>query len=100
MAHSSDRSTAKAVTKLRHASGFGKILTTLVRRFISWLRRSRPFVMRMRLRWFYGELRQVRHSSMCSATFSLPLFFLRHFSAPLEAIRRACSLAGAAKIAL
>ena len=36
--------------RYKHALRLGKILTTLVRRFISWLRRSRPFVVRMRLR--------------------------------------------------
>src|SRR5688500_4252598 len=65
------------------------------------LRRSRPFVVRMRLLWLSGKTRHVRHSSMCSstcsATFSLPL--PRHLLATLEAIWRACSLAGAAKMA-
>lgn len=60
----------------RHAALLGKILTTLVRRFISWLKRSRPLVVRMRLRWLSGNARQERHSSVLSsrwqATFSLP----------------------------
>jgi hypothetical protein len=55
--HSSLCSTAKAVTSLRHNSLFGKILTTLVRRFISWLSFSRPFVVRMRLWWLSGRAR-------------------------------------------
>jgi hypothetical protein len=42
---------AKAPTSLRQASRFGKILATLLRRFISWLRCSIRFVVRMRLLW-------------------------------------------------
>src|SRR5690606_4573315 len=46
--HSSLCSTHNAVTSRRQASRFGKILTTLVLRFSSWLKRSRPFVVRGR----------------------------------------------------
>src|SRR5215208_2552726 len=73
--HSSDCSTQSAVTSLRHALRLGKILTTRVRRFISWLRRSKPLVVRMRLLWLSWNERHERHerhsstcSSRCSAT--------------------------------
>jgi hypothetical protein len=38
-----------------------------IRCFISWLRRSRPFVVRMRLLWLSGKAGQLRHSSRCSS---------------------------------
>src|SRR5215217_404688 len=49
VSHSSDCSTANAVTSLRHAPRLGKILTTfVVRRFISRSNLSNPLVVRMR----------------------------------------------------
>src|SRR5215207_826562 len=88
--------------QLRHAWRLGKILTTLLRRFISWLSLSWPLVVRMRLWWLSGKARQVRHSSMCSSRCSATFLWLRsrHFWAISEARARACALLVAAKIAL
>jgi hypothetical protein len=71
--HSSDYSTARALTSLKHAPRFWKIFTTRVLRFISWLRHSRPLVVRMRLRWDSGKARQERHRSICPSMCSANL---------------------------
>ena len=53
--HSSFVSIAKAETSRIHDCLFGNILTTRVRRLISWLYRSSMFVERIFLRWVSGK---------------------------------------------
>lgn len=71
--HSSLCSTHKAVISRRQALGFGKIRTTRVRRLSSWLKRSRPFVLRTRLRCDSGNANHARLSSSTVSSQSAPL---------------------------
>ncbi len=61
--HSSLCSTHNAVTSRKQASRFGKIRTTLVRRLSTWLKRSSPFVERIRHPWGPGN---AKHASVAS----------------------------------
>ena len=66
--HSSACSMHKAPMSLSAEFLLGKIRTTLVRRLISWLNRSRPFVVRILLRCCSGKFRQVKASSPPSSS--------------------------------
>ncbi len=78
--HSSLCFTHMVVTSRKQASRFGKTRTTLVRRLSSWLKRSSPFVERMRRRWDSGN---AKHASVALIPTSI-----RSATAAWEALQR------------
>ncbi len=88
--HSSLCSTHNAVTSRKQASRFGKIRTTLVRRLSTWLKRSSPFVERIRRRWGPGNEKHANVASIPSSSHSATAGWeaLQRYTTPLAAFQR------------
>jgi hypothetical protein len=61
---------AKGVTSRSSAARLGKMRTTRVCRFSSWLSRYRPLVVRTRTRWAEGTAERARQGSRSSSSWA------------------------------